>query len=170
MRPCKPWTHPEPGGCSESSWCRIKRLCPLSVCLYLVLLLLILPSSFRAGEARAALKGSGTDPKGNEQVRAVLPPGTTWHWGQKRSCFVTSLQEQNSRSKTALQKSNLISFDLMECKKTVSSGGSELLPLPPPTATALLPHCRVSLVSRGWCCYCFPGCCRYRADPASFQA
>lgn len=73
MRPCKPWTHPEPGGCSESSWCRIKRLCPLSVCLYLVLLLLLFTSSFRAGEAGAALKGSGSDPKGNEQVRAVLP-------------------------------------------------------------------------------------------------
>lgn len=43
------------------------------MCLYLVLLLLLLCPSFRAGEAHAALKGFGTDPKGSEQVRAVLP-------------------------------------------------------------------------------------------------
>lgn len=87
MRLCKPWTHREPGGCSESSWCRIKRLCPLSVCLYLVLL----PSSFRAGEARAALKGSGTEPKGNEQVRAVLPSRHHLALGaeQELPCYLT---------------------------------------------------------------------------------
>lgn len=77
----------------------------LCVRLYLVLLLLLLPSSFRAGEAGAGLRGSGTDPKGNEQVGAVLPSRHCLALGQKGSYFVTSLPEQNSRSKSALQKS-----------------------------------------------------------------
>lgn len=104
-----------------------------------------------------------------EQVRVVLPCSITWHWGQKRSCFVTSLQEQNSRSKTALKKSNLLSFNLTECNKT-GSGGSELLPLPSSRHCSPAASLQGSTGHQGMLVLLFPSMqTGYRADPASLQ-
>lgn len=98
-------------------------------------------------------------PRGLSRWELCSPPGTTWPWGHKRSCCLTSLQEQNSRNKSALHKSNLLSFNLIECKKTVSIGGSELLPLPLQQTLLSCTSLQGGTGQQG----------RYRADPESFQ-